>query len=235
MSHTDTWLLLCDFDGTITPTDTADRLIEAFGNDHCQTLESAWLVGEIGSRACMGGQVSELRASQSALDRLIDEIEIDPGFPGFVTSAHAMGFEVRVISDGLDYVIGRILERHGLEQLPVFANHLSALADHRWQLTFPYAREGCSSGHCKCSQVQMARRQGRPSLLIGDGTSDFCVAAQVDRVWAKGKLVRHCQQHQIPFEPLQDFSRAQAMLSWLNPVEPALEGNSLDQRYRILA
>lgn len=235
MPDTDTWIVLCDFDGTITTIDAADCLIAAFGNARCQSLEASWLAGNIGSMACMGGQIGELRASRSALDRLIDGIDIDPGFPGFVETAHAMGFEVRVVSDGLDYVITRILGRYGLEWLPVYANHLTALADQRWQLAFPYAREGCVSGHCKCGQAQEASRQGRPSLLIGDGTSDFCVAAQADWVWAKGRLAAHCQQHEIPFEPLQDFKQAQAMLSWLNPDANELDGKSHDQRHRVLA
>lgn len=232
---TDAWLLLCDFDGTITPSDTADCLIEAFGNARCQSLESSWLAGDIGSMACMGGQIGELRASRSDLDRMIDGIDIDPGFPCFVETAHAMGFEVRVVSDGLDYVIKRILERYGLGQLPIYANHLTALADQRWHLAFPFAREGCASGHCKCTQAQAARRQGRPSLLIGDGTSDFCVAAQADWVWAKGRLAAHCQQHKIAFEPLQDFEQARAMLSCLNSDANELEGKSHGQRNRVFA
>lgn len=235
LTDADTWLVLCDFDGTITPNDTADRLIEAFGNDRCHALETAWLAGEIGSRVCMDGQISELRASQAELDQLVDSIYIDPGFPGFVTAAQAMGFEVRVVSDGLDYVIARILRRYGLEQLPIYANRLTAFTDRRWKLTFPFAKATCSSGHCKCDQAQRARRQGRPSLLIGDGTSDFCVAARTDRVWAKGRLATYCQQQQIPFEPLRDFAQARAMLTRLRPGADQLERESHDQRNRIFA
>lgn len=229
------WTMLCDFDGTISPHDTADLLIEAFGNARCQNLENDWLAGEIGSRACMGGQIGELRASRSELDRLIDDIHIDPGFPGFVDAAEAFGFEVIVVSDGLDYVISRILRRYGLERLPIQANCLTALSGRRWSLSFPFAQADCASGHCKCHQARTAGRRGHRSLLIGDGTSDFCVAARADRVWAKGPLAEHCQQQQIPFELMHDFSQAQAMLSELGLEVNGVEIESDDQRNRIFA
>ena len=116
------WTVLCDFDGTVTAHDTADRLIDTFGNARCQALEQAWLAGDIGSRACMDGQIGEVRATRRELDRVIDGIPIDPGFPGFVHAAEARGMEVLVVSDGLDYVISRILARHGLARLPIRAN-----------------------------------------------------------------------------------------------------------------
>lgn len=209
------WSVLCDFDGTISPRDTADCLIDAFGNARCQQLEQAWLAGEIGSRTCMGEQIAELRASRAELDRLIDAIHIDPGFPDFVRTAEALGVEVIVVSDGLDYVIARILARYGLTRLPIRANRLTATAPCRWRLSFPFARSGCTSGHCKCAQVRTAHGHSRRTLLIGDGTSDFCAAARADRVWAKGRLAEYCQQQRIAYQPLRDFTEARSMLSGL--------------------
>lgn len=229
------WTVLCDFDGTISPDDTADRLIEAFGNARCQDLEQAWVAGEIGSRACMGGQIGELRATRAELDRLVDGIRIDDGFADFVNAAEGLGLEVLVVSDGLDYVVSRILARHGLQRLPLYANRLNAVAEDRWSLTFPFAERGCASGHCKCQRAETATARGRRSLLIGDGTSDFCVAARADRVWAKGRLAEHCRQQLIAHQPLQDFHHAQALLAELCWDATGRDDESDDQRRRILA
>jgi 2-hydroxy-3-keto-5-methylthiopentenyl-1-phosphate phosphatase len=121
------------------------------------------------------------------------------------------------VSDGLDYVIQRILSRYGLSDLPVFANKLKAVSASRWRLAFPFAMEAClmSCGHCKCGRAGNARQNARKVLVIGDGRSDYCVAKQADLVWAKGRLIDHCESHGLPFQPFDSFSEASAWLPGL--------------------
>ena len=52
-------------------------------------------------------------------------------------------------------------------------------------------------------------------LVIGDGTSDFCVAGKADFVFAKGKLVEHCRREGIPHQPIAGFADAVRMLPTL--------------------
>lgn len=205
-----TGAVLCDFDGTVSLVDTTDILLQHFGKEGCEVLESNWLAGKIGSRACMSGQIALLDASKSELDACLANIPIDPGFKDFVFMAQQNGFSVHIVSDGLDYVIQRILLQNGLDFLPIYANRLLHNGDRQWQLEFPHANKNCKkgSGNCKCAHVALQHQSQIPVVYIGDGASDFCVSAQADIVLAKSKLITYCQQQAIPYFPIRNFTDA---------------------------
>lgn len=216
------WTILCDFDGTIAVEDVIDSLLDRYGRPGWEHLEREWRAGRIGSRACMSGQVALLDLSREELDRHLSEVRIDHAFPGFVAAARGLGVPLEVVSDGLDYAIHRILGRHGLDDLPVAANHLApGVPPQRWQLSSPFQVPDCGSGTCKCARAEHARAEGaRKTLLIGDGASDFCAADRVDFVFAKHRLIEHCRAAGIPYVPITGFDDALAML-------PALLDGSL--------
>ena len=209
------WNVYCDFDGTIAMVDVIDSLLAQHGMSGWLKLEDDWRAGRIGSRECMSGQVALLDIDQSSLDRFLDSVVIDPAFAAFVATARRLGAPVRIVSDGLDYAIDAILRRHGLDGLPVAANHLRKLASRRWQLTSPSQAAHCSSGTCKCACINMTRSTGRSTLLIGDGASDFCAAEHVDFVFAKSRLIGHCQAKGIAHMPITGFQEAIALLPLL--------------------
>ncbi len=208
------WMVLTDFDGTISLNDVTDHVLEHLALPGVERLESQWLNGELGSRDCLQGQIALLRASPEMLDAVIDSVAIDPGFVSFVELCQQQGISVKIVSDGLDYAISRILRRHGLGHLKIAANHLHYLGDHRWELQFPYARPDCkkASGNCKCARVEQRQLQGYKILYIGDSTSDFCVSGQVEMVLAKDKLINYCQEQRIPHRPIQGFWEARMLL-----------------------
>ena len=208
------WTILCDFDGTIAIDDTTDPLLEQFGRNGWQKLETDWRAGRIGSRECMGGQVALLDMSRVQLDAHLADRAIDPAFAAFVKAAHASGTHVEVLSDGLDYAIRTILGRNGLDWLPVTSNCLEANGGRSWRLSFPNASTTCrsSSGTCKCVRSETAHAARKRVLLIGDGASDFCVAEAADFVFAKGKLIAHCVVNDIPHAAIGGFSDALALL-----------------------
>ena len=221
------WNIFCDFDGTIAQVDVTDTLLERFANASWQAIEQVWKAGIIGSRECLTQQIALLDLSRSQLNQHLDTIAIDPDFPAFITEAQAQGHRITIVSDGLDYAIRRILSRYRLMSLPVIANQLEQQSERTWQITFPHFDLRCRSaaGHCKCATVahtQCSTGSPRRSLLIGDGTSDFCAAATVDFVFAKHKLIAHCRQRQLPHCAIQNFAEARNLLSSLDRISPAV-------------
>lgn len=211
------WTILCDFDGTIAVEDVIDSLLDRYGRPGWEALEQDWRAGRIGSRECMSGQVALLDMTREELDTHLAGLWIDHAFPGFVAKARELGVPIRVVSDGLDYAIHKILGRYGLDDLPLAANHLSpATPPQRWQLTSPFQAEGCASGTCKCACVERARAGGvTRTLLIGDGASDFCAADRVDFVFAKHRLIEHCRAAGIAYVPITGFEDALEFLPQL--------------------
>ncbi|MDR1075508.1 MAG: HAD-IB family phosphatase [Xanthomonadaceae bacterium] len=204
------WNIICDFDGTVSIGDVTDRLLQALGEPGWEALEQDWNEGRIGSRECMTGQVALLGGDRDALDVVLDSVGIDPYFEQFARTAQRLRMPLTIVSDGLDYSIARILQRCGLESLPVAANHLVRTETHRWRMTSPHAAPNCGSGTCKCAYA--TAWGGRSTLLVGDGRSDFCVAERADFVFAKDRLLEHCCNHGIAHRPMRDFAEATLLL-----------------------
>lgn len=205
-----------DFDGTIATVDTTDLLLSRFAAPQWQVVEEEWKAGRIGSRECMVRQIDLVRASPDEMMAMCEEVEVDPGFATFVEASQALGLPLTVVSDGLDFNVNTVLRRHGVE-LPVRANHLRYLGDHRWSLTFPYARSDCATlaGNCKC---QFPAEDGSEvAILVGDGRSDLCVAGRVDFVLAKASLLQHCRKSAINHVAFETFDEARDLLAlWIS-------------------
>jgi 2-hydroxy-3-keto-5-methylthiopentenyl-1-phosphate phosphatase len=207
--------LLVDFDGTIASVDTTDLMLERFAAPAWRDIEEDWKAGRIGSRECMVRQIDLVRASQSEMDDFVAGIEIDPSFPAFARLCTRLGHSIAVVSDGLDRTVEAVLRRHGVD-IPYFANRLQWGGDDRWRLTFPHARSDCQalSGNCKCNFTLGAPRE--LSIVVGDGRSDFCVAGGADLVLAKGALLDHCIEADLPHFAFADFAEATDILAgWL--------------------
>jgi len=202
--------IICDFDGSISPVDSTDLILSRFARPQWAEVEQQWVDGLISSRECMYQQVGLLRTDQRSLDALIDEIPLTPGFEEFINFAgHRFGLRPRIVSDGLDYVIGRVLAAHGIRDLKITANRLLFTED-GFDLEFPYGRSDCGSGVCKCAVASEAPGglcSAGPTILIGDGRSDLCLADRADFVFARRGLIleRHCREQNRPYAPYDSF------------------------------
>jgi 2,3-diketo-5-methylthio-1-phosphopentane phosphatase len=207
------WHIVCDFDGTITPTDVIDNILERFADPSWADIEDAWISGRIGSRECLSLQLSLVKAYPAQLLDYFDSVEIDPHFPAFVEQALGLGATMAIVSDGLEQGIARILSRHRLPLLPIIANGLRQVDRDRWRIVFPHASDACraASGNCKCRSTPDNKRV----LVIGDGKSDMCVAETADFVFAKGRLAEHCERNGIPFARFDSFAELPALLALL--------------------
>lgn len=209
--------IICDFDGTITPQDTTDRVLEALADPAWRALEAQWVATEITASDCMRQQVALIGGGQAELDAVLDGATLDPGFLDFVTWAEGRGLPVEVVSDGVDYFITRILSRHGLAHLPVTANHLAGEPG-AWRLEQPWSRKGCAagSGVCKCEVTGPWAGDRQTTIYVGDGRSDFCVSGRTDLLFAKGALADYAAargQDFEPFDTFHDVTRALARLT----------------------
>ena len=91
------WHIVCDFDGTITPTDVIDNILQRFADPSWEAIEDQWLQGEIGSRECLSRQLSLVKASPAELLAYFDTVEIDPDFPDFVDHVIGLGASIEVV------------------------------------------------------------------------------------------------------------------------------------------
>ena len=201
--------ILLDFDGTITTRDSVDAVLERFALPQWQEVEQEWENGTIGSLECLQRQVALIRATPYAMDHFIDGIEVDCSLSDLLMLCRQSTVMVSVVSDGFERSVRRVLERVG-EVCDIKANQLMPLGHDRWTLSHPFAHAGCTSGAgtCKCHAAAPS-----PTILIGDGRSDFCVAHQASLVFAKGRLAKYCQDHHLPHIPIAHLGDVLAPLS----------------------
>ena len=179
------WTVACDFDGTLAVDDVVNTLLDRFAEPAWLQVEAEWGSGLIGSRDCLARQTLMLRMSPQALADCVDQVAIDPDAAAFIGDCRRMGHDVKIVSDGYDWVIDRVLRRMDIRGVPVIANRLVFAGGDRWRVEFPNAAPACGSGVCKCR----ASVGFRPRAHLGDGRSDACAADAADLVFAKGWLL----------------------------------------------
>lgn len=200
-------IVLCDFDGTISRKDVTDSLLEKFANPEWEEIEDMWQEGLISSKECMARQYGLVEASEEELGRFLDKTPIDPHFPRFVELCRDKGFDLHVVSDGFDFYIDRILSRHGISGLDIYANHLEFDQDGAIKTEFPHFNEDCRTcGNCKTSLFREFKEPDNKVVYIGDGWSDRCIAKESDVIFAKGKLIKFCHENGIAYIPYLTFA-----------------------------
>src|ERR1700704_4854480 len=84
---------------------------------------------------------------------------------------------------------------------------------------------GALSRSLRCACAAQARADEAPRvLMIGDGSSDFCVSEDADFVFAKRRLITHCTKAGIEHAAIDTFHDAIALLPRL------LDGSLLQPR-----
>lgn len=203
------YAFLCDFDGTIAPHDIGAGFIRNFSpglDAEREALLAAWRDGKIGSRELTEAECRMVRVSEPEAMEFADRFTIDPGFAPFAREVTARGDRIRVVSDGFDFYIRRLLGVAGLASLPCSSNRLR-FEESGVTPEFPHAGRGCGRcGNCKGAEVAQAHQEGFRVVMVGDGFSDRCAARVADHVMARGALAEWCEASGIAFEPFADFA-----------------------------
>ncbi len=200
-----------DFDGTVTKSDVVDMILERFASNEWKTVEQEWVSGKIGSRECLTRQLALVSATKEQLMRLVTEVEVDPHFASFLKTAKKFHIPVTIVSDGFQIVIEEVLRRvfndnPGFSMaLPVFSNNLE------WQhssikVKFPsgaVCEHHCAN--CKSRVIRTHRKPAEKIIFVGDGLSDRFAASASDLTFAKGKLLKFCEEKNINHKKYSSF------------------------------
>ena len=202
-----------DFDGTITRQDVTDAILEAFADPAWRAIEEQWQADRIGSRECLAAQIALVTATPAQVNRLLDGIDVDPGFTTVIDVCAARAAPVYIVSDGFDYCIDRILGRPALNRakgrLPRVISSRLRPDGGRWRAAFPHPRRPCPHGCATCKPAAMQRLRGADTIVVfaGDGLSDRHAAAAADIVFAKDALAVFCARAAIPYRPFDTLAR----------------------------
>jgi len=198
---------LCDFDGTVAPSDIGAAFARTFSPDGLAERPeflAAWKRGEMGHRELTAMQCRELTVTREQALAFTRDFSIDPCFAPFVSAVRARGDEVTVVSEGFDFYVDDQLARAGLGDVSASANTLRFDGD---RVTPEFPDGGCGScGNCKGRHVRDWRARGFETVLVGDGLSDRCGAREADHVYARRDLLAWCRREGMPVTPFESFA-----------------------------
>lgn len=206
--------IFCDFDGTVTKKDVwVDALGRFIKNKEafdlvCKDFEC----GLITSRECIRRELDLIEDFDFKLfDSFIDLQELDDYFIEFKNYCEQNGFEIYLLSEGLDYYIKYVLNKFDIN-LKFYCNTLiTSVVNGKLKLTceFPYSDEHCNSCGMSKRNVLMANTnelEKEISVFIGDGVSDYCASNYADIVFAKNKLASYCWKNNITYYDYKNFN-----------------------------
>ena len=198
--------VLCDFDGTISTTDTCVQILSHFADGDWKAYDDELLEGKIELEECMRLQFQMVKAHRrEILQHLQEIVSFRDGFKDFVDNCLKKNFSFIVISGGLDFVIRHFLNLLGLDSIEVISGKTS-IRDNRVELEFPRKRFH-DSADFKADFVRYHKKLGFKVVYIGDGLSDFQAVQEADVVFVvKGsRLADRCREQNIAYIDFTSF------------------------------
>ncbi|SHD76442.1 MtnX-like HAD-IB family phosphatase [Schnuerera ultunensis] len=206
-------IVLCDFDGTITTEDTNVKLFNKIGDkDIIQKYREKYYNGEIDIRTLSNNQFDSVKLSkESYLDFILNEIKLQRGFKLFYTNLNKYKIPFVIVSGGYETGIRPFLNKHGFNDIPIYANKLifngdSVTAQYYDEEHFPdLIRKDCYKDF-KVEIVKKYRKKYDRIIFIGDGSTDINIADKVDYLFAKDYLRDYCIKNNIDHIDWEDFN-----------------------------
>jgi len=204
-----TFVVLCDFDGTIVDIDTCIHLLEKFAGEDWRIYDEQFEKGEITLEECLQNQFSTVVVPETQiLDeiQLVTNVRID--FAELVGYCKANGVPLVIVSAGLDFVIEHFLELEGWDGfIKVYSPKAKCTAD-GIKLTFPQLFHNTSINF-KDDLVEHYKEQGKKVVYVGDGTADYDAARKADLPFAikDSKLARILKKNRIPHTEINEFQK----------------------------
>lgn len=202
-------LVISDFDGTICTVDVGNRVLSHFTRKSWDDIDREYVKGSIGSKEAYTRIAPLMAVSPVRLNAYVLKLaKIDPFFKAFYRLAKKKGVDVKIVSDGLDFYIRAIMEKHRLGEIESFANAVVFGRDDSLTFRFPQSNELCGRcGTCKNKILNDHRLIYEKIIYVGNGHSDICPSRYADLVFAKDVLLRKCEEDgTTPFRPFEDFS-----------------------------
>ncbi|MBY9000865.1 MAG: MtnX-like HAD-IB family phosphatase [Candidatus Heimdallarchaeota archaeon] len=180
--------ICCDFDGTVTLSDTGKELLSKLTTADWQAIDKFVIDGQIGTREALIKQWGMIEhTTWEEIFNIVDTIQIDPTFYSFHNWITQHNLKFLILSDGFETYIHRILRNHKIDSasLNILANDVE-LINNKLKLKFNTQVCNHNCANCKYSVVQQLQREGYSIIYIGDGLSDILPAAELaDVIYAR--------------------------------------------------
>ena len=217
-------IILSDFDGTITVTDTNNAIFANFNQRESEEIVDHYRENhdELGIRWLLAEQYKNLDITRQQLKEFVAEkVAIEQTFFEFLEFIKENNFTFAVLSGGFQDYIDILLEHYGIEQdFPVHANKLifpedeGSEADYiKAEFAYPPEESLSKFGPVPTPKgmiINQYKEGGLPIFYLGDGRTDRHAIGRADYILAKkgSFLEDFCQDNNCEYYVFEDFIEA---------------------------
>lgn len=226
VSQSPRWVIVSDFDGTITEED----LVISVTTHFCE--ENVGVVDAVQSgKVSLGQGLSQLfgNLQSSQRDHYLAYLKahgaLRQGLSDALAAFAKWQLPFFVVSNGLDFMVQPLLENL-VEPSHVYCNRAD-FSQPPIRIRKPWPCDDACQGDCGLCKPRLVRllahRYQAPVIFIGDGRSDFLGAEAAHLVFARASLARHLNDSRQAYFPFENFTQIRDMIShWLDapPMEP---------------
>jgi 2-hydroxy-3-keto-5-methylthiopentenyl-1-phosphate phosphatase len=208
--------VLCDFDGTITLTDTFAYILKKYAQGDWQQYDRQYERGELTLQDVVRKQGMMIRTPEMVLVAEMERVTgFRPNFDKLIAYCQTNKIPITVVSAGLDFVINHLLRMKGWNYLVKLYAAKTETTPEGIRLTFPRLRDKTSLD-LKDDTVRFHKSKGRRVAYVGDGLWDLPALKLADyRFAVKGStLANLCRQQNIPAREIADFQEVVTMLKY---------------------
>lgn len=213
------FVVLTDWDGTITTQDSNDYLTDNLGFGLAQRRQGNLdiLAGRTCFRDGFRLMLESITANGHSYDdckrALRENIRLDPGFGGFHAWCVEHGIPVVIVSSGMEPTIRAVLPP-AQQDIPIISNGVVDNGGTDWRIQFrhPDSPFGHDKSHAILPYTRLPPHQRPTTIFFGDGVSDMSAARHADLLFVKLKgeggendLREYCIKEGIPHRVFSEF------------------------------
>ena len=205
------YVIVSDFDGTITTCDSNNLLFDDFGTSENKIIEEQVRSGELCDREAYIKHYDAKPLTYEQYNEFLDEhIKIDRTFAAFYSKVNSKGLSFYIVSGGFRHAISRVLRQFNIPKINIFSNDV--IMEKHLKPLFAQSGSVCTEdigpcGNCKKTCIETIRElTNKKILFIGDGSTDRCAVRVSDYIFAKGSLAKYCDTMGIDYHSFNDFA-----------------------------
>ncbi|MGG5253584.1 2-hydroxy-3-keto-5-methylthiopentenyl-1-phosphate phosphatase [Neobacillus sp. SM06] len=201
-------VIFCDFDGTITNNDNIIAIMKKFAPPEWLALKDGVLSQQISVQEGVGKMFALLPSSlkEEIIRFLKETASIRSGFQEFVRYAEGNGYELFIVSGGIDFFVYPLLE--GLVPPERIYCNGADFSGETIKILWPHeCDEQCDNG-CGCCKPSLLRKLTSKEdykLVIGDSVTDLAISQLADQVIARDFLLEKCRELGFPHKEFVTF------------------------------
>lgn len=202
------YIIACDFDGTVTATDTIVAIIKHFAADKGTPIVEKILNQEISIQQGVTELFRLLPSGkkEEIIKFALEEVKLRPGFQSLLDEAQRLDIPFYIVSGGMHFFIDPILEQFdGITQ--VFANDVD-FSGNTMEVIWTHPCDAQCSGDCGTCKPSIVRQlvTDEKVIAIGDSVTDLKLLELADIAFTTSKLTTFAEDKGIPHHHFDDFT-----------------------------